>query len=209
MKATHKELEIMVDGILTPIKLQPGQFITGRFALHFDYHQGQSNKRYSRKAAPSPYSLIRWLQTLQSMQMLSIKTYNKYSIITILNWEQYQDNEQQASNRRATDEHKQTQDKHIKEVVSFLNEVSNRNFQPKGQNASFINARFEDGYSVDDLKTVCLFKWNDPKFDKQYFRPTTLFRDSNFEGYLSTARERGATTGHQQRRQEPLEEVLS
>ena len=207
MKATHQEIEIMVDGILKPITLKPGQFVTGRYALHSDYHQGHIKKRYSRKAAPTPYTLIRWLQTLQSMQLLSIKTYNKYSIITILNWGKYQEFEHEASIRRASGEHKQEQLIHIKEVVDFLNEISSRHYQPKGQNASFISGRLSEGYSVDDLKAVCTFKWNDPKFDKQYFRPTTLFRSSNFEGYLAAARE--SNTAHRPVEQEPLEDLLS
>lgn len=207
MKATHQEIEIMVDGVLEPVTLQPGQFITGRYSLHYDYHQGHIKKRYSPKAAPTAITLYRWLLNLQKMQLLNIKSHNKYSIITVCKWEQYQVNEQQVNNRRTSDEHKQTQSKHIKEVIDFLNKLSNRHYKPKGQNASFINARLEEGYSVDDLKAVCSFKWNDPKFDKQYFRPTTLFRPSNFEGYLAAARER--TAAHRRVEQEPLEEVLS
>lgn len=108
MKATHKPIEVTIPGILQPVKLKPGQFVTGRYALHRDYHQAGGGKRYSRKAAPTAYSLIRWLQNLEKMQILSIKTCNKYSIITVLNWDQYQEDEQQMSNRRASNEHKQT-----------------------------------------------------------------------------------------------------
>jgi hypothetical protein len=107
MKANHKEAEITIPGLLEPIKIKPGQFVTGRDSLHFEYHQGDSRKKYSRKAAPTAITLYRWLQSLQKMQMLHIKSHSKYSIITIVNWRQYQKNEQQMNNRRTTDEHKQ------------------------------------------------------------------------------------------------------
>ena len=96
MKANHEGAEVMMPGLLKPVKLEPGQFITGRSSLWEDYHQIHLKKRKPRrKPLPSPYTLIRWLLTLQEMQMLCIKTCNKYSIITILNWELYQQNEHQ------------------------------------------------------------------------------------------------------------------
>lgn len=90
---------------------------------------------------------------------------------------------------RSSSAHKQEYNK-IKEVVDYLNQISGRKFQAKGQGLSFISGRLSEGYTVEDCKLVCDFKWNDPKFDKQYFRPQTLFRQSNFEGYLFAARER-------------------
>lgn len=91
MKANHEGAEVMVPGLLKAIKLNPGQFITGRYSLHYDYHQGHLKKKYRRKASPTPYSLIRWLLILKEMEMLSIETFNKYSIVTILNWHLYQE----------------------------------------------------------------------------------------------------------------------
>ena len=117
MKASHKSVEIMMPGLIEPISLQAGQFITGREALHFDYHQGHLNKRYSRKAAPTAITLYRWLLNLEKLQILHIKSCNKYSIITICNWEQYQEFEQQVNNKRTTDEHKQELNKNEKENI--------------------------------------------------------------------------------------------
>ena len=120
MNANHKEADVSIPGILEPVKVMPGQFITGRYSLHRDYHQADINKRYRRKAPPTPYTLIRWLQTLQSMQMLSIKTYNKYSIITICSWDEYQNNDHQVSIRRASSEHKQELIKNEKEIYMSI-----------------------------------------------------------------------------------------
>ena len=122
MKASHKETEVTISGILIPIKLRPGQFITGRDSLHFDYHQGDLNKKYSSKATPTAITLYRWLLNLKKMQILNINSYNKYSIITICNWNHYQKDEQQMNNRRTTDEHKQECIKNDKETpIVFFN----------------------------------------------------------------------------------------
>ena len=121
IKATRKEIEITIPGILKPVKLEPGQFIGGREALHYEYHQGDLRKKYSRKLKPTAITLYRWLLVLQNMQMLHIKTCKKYSIITVLNWSLYQENEQQVNNRRTTDEHKQEVKKERnKETPSFF-----------------------------------------------------------------------------------------
>lgn len=125
MKAAREEREVTFQDILKPIKLSPGQFVTGRFSLHEDYHQAHLKKRYSRKAAPTAITLYRWLLNLQYMQILNIKTYNKYSIITVINWNLYQINEQQMNNKRTTDEHKQEGFKKYKETPEIIsNEIS-------------------------------------------------------------------------------------
>jgi hypothetical protein len=53
------------------------------------------------------------------MQNLRIKSFNKYSIITIINWGEYQQNEQQVNNKRTSDEHKQECIKNDKEGRAY------------------------------------------------------------------------------------------
>jgi hypothetical protein len=50
--------------------------------------------------------------------MLHIKTYNKYSIITIVNWPVYQENEQQMNNSCTSNEHKQELKKELKKEIT-------------------------------------------------------------------------------------------
>jgi len=118
MRANHADAQVMLPGTLKPIKLKPGQFITGRYQLHYDYHQGHIKKKYTRKARPTAITIYRWLLSLRDMQMLNIKTYSKYSIITITNWHLYQGNEQQMNIKRTSDEHKQTLIKNDKEIYA-------------------------------------------------------------------------------------------
>ena len=127
MKANHEGAEVMMSGLLKPVKVEPGQFITGRNSLWEDYHQFHLKKRKPRrKPAPSLITVYRWLLTLQEMQLLNIKTCNKYSIITIINWIQYQANEQQVNNRRTTSEHKQELKEELKEETPDFFSLKNR-----------------------------------------------------------------------------------
>ena len=127
MKANHEGAEVMMSGLLKPVKVEPGQFITGRNSLWEDYHQFHLKKRKPRrKPAPSLITVYRWLLTLQEMQLLNIKTCNKYSIITIINWIQYQTDEQQMNNRRTTNEHKQELNKELKEETPDFFSLKNR-----------------------------------------------------------------------------------
>lgn len=98
MKANHKKGWVAIEEQSEPIKIEAGQFITGRYTLHKDYYKRK------KKNNKSPYTVWRWLQILEKYENLSIKSYNKYSIITIRNWNMYNNNVQQVSNRCATGE---------------------------------------------------------------------------------------------------------
>ena len=77
----------------------------------------------------------------------------------------------------------------VRDVVEYLNQKAEKNFKPEAAGTMKpIIARFEEGYTLDDFKTVIDKKvddWGgDPDMD-QYLRPKTLFSPTNFEGYLN------------------------
>jgi hypothetical protein len=115
-KANWEANSVKMEGVVQPVKLKPGQFITGRYELHGAYHQWR--KGY-KKRKPAPYTLWRRLKTLERMQFLSIKSTNKFSIITMANWPKEQTQKQKVSNsvsnRRSSDEHRETLSNHSKE----------------------------------------------------------------------------------------------
>lgn len=80
----------------------------------------------------------------------------------------------------------------VNEIISFLNSKCNTNYKPSTQgNRSPINARLNEGHTVEDLKAVIASKcaeWKGKPQWEQYLRPKTLFAPSNFEGYLQAAR---------------------
>ncbi|EAF0539815.1 hypothetical protein LG096_002881, partial [Listeria monocytogenes] len=102
IKASFKEREIFLGQQI--VKLNPGQFVIGREKLEEAMNVGLKNKR-------TAVTWWRRLQKLEKAQMLNIKSYNKFSVVTIENWgfyqgsdiENEQQNEQQTNNKRTTD----------------------------------------------------------------------------------------------------------
>lgn len=83
-RANWKDTEVSVDGIIVPVKIKRGQFITGRNAMHKELFPRR------KKANPAPRTVWRWLLALQTMQNVTIETTNKYSIVTVCNYDTYQ-----------------------------------------------------------------------------------------------------------------------
>jgi DNA replication protein DnaD len=82
-KASHVEHEILVGN--QSIKLERGQFVTGRKALTKDLNKGvKPDQQLSEK------TWERYMKNLEKWQMLSIEVTNKYSLITIANYDEYQ-----------------------------------------------------------------------------------------------------------------------
>ena len=107
LKATHKPREVVIEKQV--VRLEPGQFVTGRFELEKEYNDGVPNRK---KISAS--TLQRWLRKLETWQMLNIKTYSKFSIVTVSNWTEYQQDEQQMNNKWTTDEQQVDTDKNDK-----------------------------------------------------------------------------------------------
>jgi len=102
LNATHKEMEVYAG--LEKVKLYPGQIITGR-------------KLLSRKLLMSERNIRTCLYSLQTTGNLTIKSTNKYSIITIINWDIYQNEDEKStsnptSNRPASDQQVTTKQEH-------------------------------------------------------------------------------------------------
>lgn len=81
LKSGNKEKEIYIGR--QKIKLLPGQFIYGRLVAAEELKLSASTVR-------------NWMHVLQQDKYLDIKTTNKYSIITILKWSDYQYTGQQS-----------------------------------------------------------------------------------------------------------------
>lgn len=112
-EATHKKHSQVVGKQV--VELEPGQFVTGRFDLHSMYNNGL--KRDQQK---SPKTVWRWLEALEKGDFLTIKTTNKFSIVTVKNWSFYQgndqENDQQMTNKRPTNDQQVTTNKNGKNV---------------------------------------------------------------------------------------------
>jgi uncharacterized phage protein (TIGR02220 family) len=213
-EASHKEHEVIVGRQV--VKLMPGQFITGRFQLHDAMFRGAT-----RDQQKSPKTVWRWLETLENLDFLTIKTTNKFSLCTVEKWAEYQFNDQQfdqqVTNKCPTDDQQVTTNNNVKElkeglirekklkplsdepddipyseIINFMNQKCETNYRATGEaTKKHIRARWNDGFRLDDFKTVINKKAKEwIRTDQaKYLRPETLF-GNKFEGYLNQ-RERG------------------
>lgn len=73
-----------------------------------------------------------------------------------------------------------------REVLTFLNEKTGRNYQPVDANLELIVARLKEGATVGDCRAVIAKKCREWKGDSEmdeYLRPKTLFNRTNFAQY--------------------------
>jgi hypothetical protein len=139
MKASHKDRKILVEK--QEINLCPGQFITGRFSLYQEFNQGIPPRKQIKDT-----TLWSWLKKLQTMGNIDIKSFNKYSVITIVNWQSYQETlttepqqidskltaEQQQNDNRLTTEPQQIDtNKNVNNVKNVKNEKNEKNVNKK------------------------------------------------------------------------------
>ena len=84
----------------------------------------------------------------------------------------------------------------FKEVISYLNEQANTSFKSGNKaNQRLISARVDEGYKLEDFKTVVdnmVAKWKGTEWE-QYLRPQTLFQASKFENYLNFVKQEPKT----------------
>ncbi len=79
------------------------------------------------------------------------------------------------------------------EIVSYLNKCCDTRYRPNtNKTKSLINARFKEGFTVEDFKKVIDKKTNEWKGTdmEQYLRPETLF-GTKFESYLNSKNSKG------------------
>lgn len=72
------------------------------------------------------------------------------------------------------------------EIIRFLNEKAGRNYRPTPVNLKFILARFKEGYTTQDIKSVIAMKvreWQHDDVMSKYLRPATLFNCEKFNQY--------------------------
>lgn len=73
------------------------------------------------------------------------------------------------------------------EIIDYLNEKTGKTYKAVKTNNQLINARYEEGYTLEDFKAVIDYKtskWKGTEWEK-YLRPSTLFSAKNFENYVN------------------------
>ena len=99
-------------------------------------------------------------------------------------------------NNNLEEKEKIKKEKDISEIIDFLNQTIGTNYKTTTKKTiDLINARFKDGFNLEDFKKVISKKAKDglgTEYEK-YLRPDTLF-GNKFESYLNQ-KEREFTTG--------------
>ncbi len=84
-KANHQENRFLFNG--EEVVVKRGQLITGRLAL-------------SKALREKPSTIRNWCQTLSKSGIVDIKSNNKFSLITIIKYSQYQSNQVSTDNKK-------------------------------------------------------------------------------------------------------------
>lgn len=211
LNATHKEYPAMFKG--KKIALLPGQLITGRKAIANDTGVNETK-------------VWRILELFKSDQQIEQQASNKNSLITIVNWDYYQNceqqNEREMSDSCAGNEQEMSTNKNVKknknvknernvyiasqtaEIIQYLNENAGTKYKTSSKKTqTCIQARLSEGYTIEDFKTVIEKKcsdWIGTDYE-QYLRPETLF-GTKFESYLNAKIVKGngkAVNGNEQK----------
>ena len=184
--------------------IHAGQTVIGRKALAEDLGISEQNVRTA-------------LNHLKSTGEITIEVTNRFSVVTLANWESYQldDGEvtseatnELTNNQPATNQQLTSNQPHLKkerkkegkkeridiysaervEIVDYLNEMCGTNYKPNTKETKrLIQARLNDGFTVNDFKTVIFKKakqWKNSEKMSGYLRPQTLF-GTKFESYLN------------------------
>ncbi|QYK61822.1 hypothetical protein [Paenibacillus sp. S25] len=162
-KAAYKEKTVMIEK--QEINLQPGQFVTGRFALHDEYNRGVAPRKKIKET-----TLWSWLKRLETFGNLDIKSFNKYSVVSIVKWSEYQETlttePQQTDNRLTTEPQQTDTNKKLKNLENI----------EKGENISTTTTDESEKLPLGDIYTkVC----------------GTFFMPENFRQFFKEVRQKG------------------
>lgn len=105
LKATHKERLQLVGQ--QEVNLEKGQFVFGR-------------KKASEELKMSESTIYKYIKLLEKLQMISVNSNNKFSVITVEKWEEYQVKELKDNNKVTTKEQQKNTNKNVKNIYLYL-----------------------------------------------------------------------------------------
>lgn len=175
LKASHKEREQIIGRNV--ITLKEGQFIFGR-------------NKAAAELNISPSTIWDYIKLMETYNIISIKSNNKYSVITIEKWEIYQGSKNNSDNKYNNNyDNKSTTDgqqigtnNNVKNlyneenenlyneeneevysrIISKLNECANKNYKSNSiQTIHYIESRLREGFEEEDFYKVINNKCNE------------------------------------------------
>jgi hypothetical protein len=111
--ATSKKMSYIVGG--QQLELLPGQIIIGR-------------KRLAEELGMSEQSTRTCLKLLKNFGNLTIKSTNKYSVLTVVNWESYQSGSSKLTNKPTSNQPATNQQLTTKQEYKNIKNIKNTNY---------------------------------------------------------------------------------
>lgn len=200
LKANHKTnwIPIKTGRGESEVEVKEGQFIFGR-------------KSAAKKLKMKPETVRSRMNKLKSIGNITMQSTTHYTIVSIVNWDTYQNEHQDnhqptnqpSTNQTPSNHQPNTTDKNVKNenndnnekkykkaaerIITRLNELGKKKFRFGDTNTKNIIARLKENFTESDCLKVLETKIRDPHFinNPQYYNPETLFRPSKFEKYLN------------------------
>lgn len=105
LKATHKERLQLVGQ--QEVNLEKGQFVFGR-------------KKASEELRMTESTIYKYIKLLEKLRMINVKSNNKFSVVTVEKWEEYQIEELKSNNQVTTKEQQSNTNKNVKNIYLYL-----------------------------------------------------------------------------------------
>lgn len=193
LRANHKETK------WRKVTIYPGQLLTGR-------------KQLSIWTGLSEQQVRTALRDLIESKEITSKSYSKFSVITIANWQKYQQDDakststtpQQITSNQPAINQQVTTSKNVKNVkneknntgpwVEWVLTYQKESGRSSGMNSEAmrkINKLIARGFTLEDCQLVCrskVLQWGKDDKMRQYLVTATLFSEK-FERYLDEAKQ--------------------
>lgn len=183
LRANHCEKKILWNG--KEETLEKGCFITGRKAIAADLHQNERTT-YDR------------LKFLEKLQMISIKSNNKYSVVKVLNYCVYQgeelDTQQPANNQPTTNQQPANTDKNVKNLKNDKKDILSDFFDslwklyPKKEGKGQVSKSQKEKLhkiGIDEMtRAITRHSLAKSGTDKKFWKNGSTFFNSGYVDYL-------------------------
>lgn len=170
--ASHKKTFFYVRGI--KIDLEVGQL-------------SWSESKLAERWKWSRSKLRKFLNDLKKEQQIIQHKSNVIQVLTIVNYENYQQKEPQNIQQK---DRRKTAERHIqeyKECIIMFNKITGRNFKGTDKSKKQFNARIEEGFTLNDFEKAITNCSNDEwhKQNTKYLTPEFITRADKLQMYLN------------------------
>ncbi len=180
LNATHKDMDVLFKS--KRITLKPGQLITGR-------------KSIASQLSISDSKVKRVLLAFESDQQIDRQRSNKNSLITILNWCEYQQNDQQndqqVTSKRPASDQQVTTNKNVKNIknntlVDFFDQIWKLYPKKEGKGqVSLTQKKKLYNIGLEEMtRAIERYKKAKEGTDRKYLQNGSTFFNSGYVDYL-------------------------